>query len=72
MSAERKGKLMDYIKNTEAIHQSNLKCLIYGESGAGKTYLANTLTQPTLIISAESGLVSLTGSNIDYVLMSHF
>lgn len=40
--------------------------LIAGESGAGKTFLAKTLPESeTLIISKESGLLSLCGTNID-------
>lgn len=42
-----------------------IKFLIFGESGAGKTYLASTLKEKTLIISAESGLLSLKDFEID-------
>ena len=39
---------------------NGVKCLIYGESGAGKTTLCRTLPHDeTIIISAESGLLSL-------------
>lgn len=55
------------IQNTKDVHQSNIKCLVYGISGIGKTSLAKTLEIPALIISAESGLASLHGTNIDYV-----
>lgn len=44
---------------SEVIHDSGLKILIHGPAGSGKTVLAATTNEPTLIISAESGLLSL-------------
>jgi phage nucleotide-binding protein len=38
---------------------SGLKFLVHGPAGAGKTTLCGTTEEPTLIISAESGLLSL-------------
>jgi phage nucleotide-binding protein len=55
------------IKNTSNVTNQKLKLFIYGESGAGKTTLASTVPVKTLVISAESGLLSLKGKNIDYV-----
>lgn len=55
------------IMNTKEINAGPVKALIYGQSGAGKTTLARTLKEPTLIISAESGLLSLGSTNIDYI-----
>jgi len=55
------------IKNTKTEETHFLKVLIYGESGAGKTTLAKTLDGNTLVISAESGLLSLRGADIDFV-----
>jgi phage nucleotide-binding protein len=55
------------IQSTAGVHQSNLKCLVYGRSGIGKTTLAKTLEGPALIISAESGLASLHGTKIDFI-----
>jgi len=43
---------------------THLNILVYGESGAGKTYLCSTAPKP-LIISAEAGLLSLSDFNID-------
>jgi len=40
---------------------------VYGESGVGKTTLASTLKGKTLIISSESGLMSLKDTDIDFV-----
>ena len=42
----------------QAVHNSGMKCLIYGRAGMGKTTLAATAEAP-LVISAESGLLSI-------------
>lgn len=55
------------IQNTNDAVNPCVKALIYGESGTGKTSLAGTLPGKTLVISAEAGLLSLRGKNIDYV-----
>jgi len=47
------------IRTTKDGHQSNIKMLIYGDSGVGKTYLARTLKEKVLIISSEAGLLCL-------------
>jgi len=48
------------LTNTNDIKQLNIKALIYGKSGAGKTSSAKTLpVDRTFIISAESGLLPL-------------
>lgn len=45
----------------EAVDSTGLKCLVHGPAGAGKTVLCTTTGAPekTLIISAESGLLSV-------------
>ena len=48
------------ISTTKAVGNDALKILIYGESGSGKTTLAGTINEPTLIISAEAGLLCLS------------
>lgn len=60
------------IQNTKDIHLSNVKVMVYGGAGVGKTSLASTLKpqDKALIISAETGLFSLSGSDIDYVNIS--
>ena len=58
------------ITNTNTLSKYALKMLIFGEPGAGKTTLAATIQEPTLIISAESGLLSLQGKSIDVVDIS--
>ena len=46
---------------------SGLKFLVHGPAGAGKTSLCATTGEPTLIISAESGLLSLRGHDIPVI-----
>lgn len=55
------------IKSTKNISHSSIKMLIYGLSGVGKTTLAKTIGEPTLIISAESGLLSLADAEVDVI-----
>ena len=55
------------IKNTKDLSAVNLKVLVYGASGSGKTRLCGTTEEKTLIISAEAGLLSLRGKDIDFV-----
>lgn len=47
-----------------ASQTTGVKCLTYGESGVGKTLICATAPSP-IIISAESGLLSLTKANIE-------
>tara|TARA_Y100000361_G_scaffold95865_1_gene85810 strand:- start:1608 stop:2270 length:663 start_codon:yes stop_codon:yes gene_type:complete len=54
------------IKNTKQAAQHGVKCLVYGQSGAGKTRLCSTVEAP-LIISAEAGLLSLRDQDLPYV-----
>jgi phage nucleotide-binding protein len=58
------------IINSKSYGTSSLKCLIYGQSGSGKTYAAKTTGENTLVISAESGLLSLADSNLDVIDLS--
>lgn len=51
--------LMEIRKPSELVEESGLKILIHGPAGAGKTVLATTSKEPTLIISAEGGLLSI-------------
>jgi len=58
------------IKKTGDIASSRFVALVVGPSGIGKTSLARTLPEPEekiLIISAESGLLCLSDTNIDVV-----
>jgi len=58
------------LKNTMDVFMNGFKCLIFGESGVGKTTLIGTLTGKTLILSAEAGLLSLSGKDIPYIVIS--
>jgi len=58
------------ISSTKDVGIGALKFLIFGESGAGKTTLAKTINEPTLVISAEAGLLSLRGASLDVVDIS--
>jgi hypothetical protein len=58
------------IKKTGEIASKRFVALVVGPSGIGKTSLARTLPAPEskiLIISAESGLLCLAGTNIDVI-----
>jgi len=59
------------IKKTNEIVATNLNCLIYAPSGHGKTTLAGTLPPSTIIVSMESGLLSLRGKTIDYIVIKN-
>lgn len=53
------------IKSTKNLHTEQVKMLVYGQSGIGKTTLCGTLPESeTLIISAESGLLCLSDKDI--------
>lgn len=54
------------IKSTIDIKPDKFNCLVYGESGVGKTTLASTLDN-CLIVSMESGLLSLKDYEVDYI-----
>lgn len=43
----------------EAIGQTGIKICVYGPAGAGKTVLSTTANVPTIILSAEAGLLSI-------------
>ncbi|RLA65451.1 MAG: hypothetical protein DRQ88_09225 [Epsilonproteobacteria bacterium] len=54
------------LTNTKDVASSRVSALIVGPSGVGKTSLVKTLDpDKTLILSAESGLLCLQGTNID-------
>jgi len=55
------------VTSTKTHSANRLKFLIYGAPGVGKTTLAATLNEPVLVISAEAGLLSLAGHDIDVV-----
>jgi len=54
------------ISIAEAIENTGIKMLVHGQAGTGKTVLCATAGEPTLILSAEAGLLSLMGAP-DYI-----
>ena len=54
------------IKRTGQISTSGVKLLVYGQAGAGKTSLIQTLPTP-IVLSAEAGLLSLQSANLPYI-----
>lgn len=55
------------ITNTKDTAAQYLKILVHGGAGAGKTRLCATTGAKTIILSAESGLLSLAGHDIDVI-----
>lgn len=55
----------------EAARSNGLKIGVAGMAGAGKTLLCATTGAPTVIISAESGLLSLRGHDIPVIEVSN-
>lgn len=54
------------LKSTKDVHMNGAKVLVYGASGSGKTRLNMTLKN-NVILSAESGLASLSDYEIPYL-----
>lgn len=57
---------MKFTSTAQQSVDSGVKLLVYGEAGMGKTMLTATLPRP-ILLSAESGLLSLTPANISRV-----
>jgi len=57
------------LKNTKDVTTNGVKILAYGQAGAGKTRLIPTLPD-VIAISAEGGLLSISGSSTPYVEIS--
>lgn len=57
------------LKSTSACAPAGVKTLVYGAAGTGKTTLIAGMPTP-LILSAESGLLSLQGSDLAYIEVS--
>lgn len=55
------------LKSTKDAALDGIKILVHGPAGAGKTSLCATTGEPTVIISAESGLLSLRGFDIPVI-----
>lgn len=57
------------IFNTKNYTANGIKILVYGAPGAGKTRLCSTAPNP-IILSAESGLLSIREYDLDYIPIS--
>ena len=57
------------IQSTNDIAIDSVKCVVYGGAGTGKTRLCASAPSP-IIISAESGLLSLADVKCDYIEIS--
>lgn len=55
------------LTTTKDAAQHGIKVLVHGPAGAGKTVLASTTGEPTVIISAEAGLLSLRHVDIPVI-----
>lgn len=55
------------VRNTSDQSCDKIKMIIYGRAGAGKTTLIKTLPGRVFVVSAESGLLPLRGSSIDFI-----
>jgi hypothetical protein len=62
------------IQSTKDLSNERFVALVVGESGIGKTSLAKTLPdhRKVLIVSAESGLLCLQGTEIDVVVVDKY
>lgn len=54
-------------RSTKSYGSNQIKMLVYGQPGVGKTTLATTTEEPTLVISAESGLLSIADHDLSYL-----
>jgi phage nucleotide-binding protein len=54
------------LRNTNDVTAHGTKILVYGQAGAGKTYLIQSLPNP-VILSAEGGLLSISNSNLPFL-----
>lgn len=54
------------LHSTKDVHRNGLKIIVFGASGSGKTTLIKTLPNP-IVISAESGLLSISDADIPYM-----
>lgn len=64
---------LENITTTKGLHSASVKCLVYGKSGVGKTALLGTgSNERTLILSAESGLLSLADKSIDVLAVTNW
>lgn len=63
--------LKEVMNTRDLSSRLGVKCLVYGNSGTGKTRLCATAPSP-LVISAEGGLLSLRTQNVAYIEIATF
>jgi len=61
---------LQFTTTDRAASAGGVKVLVYGQAGVGKTVLASTAPAP-IILSAESGLLSLRRTSIPVILINH-
>lgn len=54
------------LQSTGTLAASNVRLLVYGQAGAGKTSLIKTLPNP-VVLSAEGGLLSIADANLPFI-----
>lgn len=54
------------LQSTGTLAASNVRLLVYGQAGAGKTSLIRTLPNP-VVLSAEGGLLSIADANVPFI-----
>jgi len=59
------------LRSTSSVHKDGAKIVVYGMAGVGKTSLIATLPNP-IIISAESGLLSLSSFDLPYLEVNSY
>jgi phage nucleotide-binding protein len=59
------------MESTKDVVSDGVKVLVYGDAGTGKTVLCSTAPSP-IILSAESGLLSLRGFDIPVITIKSF
>lgn len=60
--------LKNVVKPDQLVNKQGAKILVYGESGAGKTYTCSTAPGKVLVISMEAGLLSIRDKeNVDAI-----
>lgn len=52
-------------RSTKSLGHDQVKIIVYGVPGIGKTTLAGTIEEPLLLVSAESGTLSLADKDIN-------
>ena len=54
------------LKTTGSLSANGVKLLVYGQAGAGKTTLVQTLPD-VVVLSAEGGLLSIQDADLPYI-----